>query len=240
MNRVLVFRRRQQMPKRKSHRDPREIPMYSAAQAARWVGVPVTTLTKWLYGREYPAGGTTKHSPRLIIPADEDNQRLSFANLAEIHILDATRKLRIPMEDVRAGIDRVLRDSPSAHPLLTGRFLTHGRRLFVEEISGRIVSTSKPIDGQPVLDDILDWYLERIQRDDSKLPVRLFPMRNNEHQKVMLDVNIAGGQPVIAGTGILIEFLKDLRVAGMTEAEIAQQYGLPKATVVEAIEYLAA
>jgi uncharacterized protein (DUF433 family) len=219
--------------------DPREAPLYNLTEAARWVGVPASTLRKWVYGREYRAGGKDQWSNRLIVPADEKRGLLSFANIAEAHILDATRKHRIPMADIRAGIDLVLREQDSRHPLLTGRFLRTGKRLFVEFLSEKIAA-SRPIEGQRALGDLLDAYLERIQRDEGENPIAFFPMRGNDNRHVILDFNIAGGQPVVAGTGILIEYLRDLKKAGTSIPKIAKQYGLEESTVAEAIQFIAA
>jgi uncharacterized protein (DUF433 family) len=236
---VIQFPRYEQhstMPKT----DPRDIPLYNLSEAARWVGVPASTLRKWMYGRTYEtAGGQVRRSLALFSPADPRAQRLSFANIAEAHILDATRKHRIPMADVRVAIDLVLKDHETSHPLLTGRFYRQGKRLFVEYLSEKIAA-SRPIEGQRPLGDLLDAYLERIQRDDKDDPISFFPMRYNESRRVVLDFNIAAGQPVIAGTGILVEFIRGLQKAGTSIPDIARNYELDEFTVAEALKYLEA
>jgi uncharacterized protein (DUF433 family) len=220
--------------------DPLDVPLYSLSAAARWVGIPPTTLHKWVYGRDYPAGGKTLHSRPLIVPADSEDGRLSFANIAEAHILGATRKYRISMADVRAAIDLVQKAQPGAkHPLLTGRFYHRGKRIFVEFLSGKIAA-SKPIEGQLALGDLLDSYLERIHRDDRGRVIRLFPVRRNEGKSVVLNFEVAGGQPIIAGTGILVEYVQDLYRAGLGIPKIAAQYGLGEPTIAEAIQFIAA
>ncbi|MGC4084755.1 MAG: DUF433 domain-containing protein [Vicinamibacterales bacterium] len=202
--------------------DPREIPLYNLTEAARWVGVPPSTLRKWMYGRTYPAAGTVRRSEPLFQPADPERGRLSFANIAEAHILDATRKHRIPMADVRAAIDLVLSERRSEHPLLTGRFFRYGKRLFVEYLNEKVAAYAPNV-GQRPLGDLLDRYLERIERDNKDRPIALFPMRYNESRRVVLDFNVSGGQPVVAGTGILVEHLRDLQKAGVSIDKIAYQ-----------------
>jgi uncharacterized protein (DUF433 family) len=238
---LVQFVRRVKLNAMKKKLLPQDVPIYRLAQVARWVGVPAATMHHWAYGRNYHAGGRVKRSAALFTPADGERGLLSFDNIAEAHILDAARKARIAMVDVRAAIDVVLQDYPSAsaHPLLTGHFYRHGKKLFVQSLRGK-VATSRPIEGQVVLADLLDDYLERIQRDDQGRPIRLFPMRYNESQRVMLDFNVAGGQPVIAGTGILVEFIRDLKKAGTSIPDIARNYGLDEFTVAEAINYIAA
>lgn len=230
---------------RKHHRrmarraDPQDIPLYRLAEAARWVGVPPSTLHKWMYGRDYLTAAGRRHSEALIKPADYDGGRLSFANIAEAHILDATRKHRIPMADVRAAIDLVLKEHKSPHPLLTGRFYRSGKKLFVEYLSEKVAAYA-PAVGQRPLGDLLDAYLQRIKRDEQDRPIELFPMRYNDSKRVVLDFNVAGGQPTVAGTGILVEFLRDLNKAGTSIPKIATEYQLDEFTVAEAINYIVA
>src|SRR5688572_15883485 len=94
--------------------DPIDVPMYSLRAAARWVGVPPSTLHKWVFGRYYPAGGRMKKSRALIVPADKELGLLSFANIAEAHLLNVARRHGISMEDMRAAIDLAQRSQPTA------------------------------------------------------------------------------------------------------------------------------
>lgn len=241
---------------RKRHRStpsrPYDVPLYRLGEAARFVGLPPSTLQKWVHGREYTARGSLRFSHQIILPADPDTGRLSFANLLEAHILQATRKRQISLEDVRYAIQTIHRDDPSeAHPLLTGRFYRHGKKLFVDSLHEKIAA-SRPHEGQrplgDILDDIveqvgrdLDFYLDRIDRDENnENPYQLIPVRRNENKVVAVNFEIAGGQPVVAGTGIQVEFLRDLQRSGMSIPDIASQYRLTSDVVAEAIEYLAA
>ena len=70
--------------------------------------------------------------------------------------------------------------------------------------------------------------------------MRLFPLRRNEHKTVVLNSGVAGGQPIIAGTGILVEYIQDLHKVGLSPKQIAKQYGLDESKIVEAIHYVAA
>ena len=65
-------------------------------------------------------------------------------------------------------------------------------------------------------------------------------MQRNEHRRVMMDFNIAGGQPVVSGTGILVEFLHERRRAGESIQAIASDYGLSRRAVEEAFRNIAA
>jgi uncharacterized protein (DUF433 family) len=221
--------------------DPNDVPFYHLGTAARWVGVPRSTLNKWVNGRNEYINGKLRYFAPLIVAADLEHSLLSFANIAEAYILASTRRKylgkRISFADIRAAIDLVQADDPTAaHPLLSGKFFRRGRRLFVESLSEKI-SASSPNKGQRFLADF-DAHMERIEVS-RKGRIRLFPIRRNENQTVVLNSEVAGGRPIIAGTGILVEFLQDLKNAGLSPRKIAEQYGLDEQKIVEAINYLA-
>jgi uncharacterized protein (DUF433 family) len=216
--------------------DPIDIPLYHLGTVARWVGVPPSTLHKWMYGRDYVAWGTKHHSPRLIEPTDPTRGRLSFANLTEAHIIEATRKHGVSLKDIRYAIDQIRADDPSdSHPLLGDALLLRGSSLYVKTIT-EVISASRPTVGQRFLGQF-ETELKRIEiKKDGN--IRLFPIRRNQNKIVVLNSDVAGGQPIIAETGILVEHVQDLRKAGMSVKAIAKQYGLNEATIDQAIHYI--
>ena len=248
---ILAFVRSAMRKRIKFPSRPYDIPLYRLREAARFVGLPPSTLQKWVHGREYTARGSLRFSHQIIVPADPETGRLSFANLLEAHILQATRRQEISLEDVRYAIKTIHDDDPAErHPLLTGRFYRHGKRLFVESLHEKIAA-SRPHEGQRPLGDFLDkvvekigrdldFYLDRIDRDAHEHPYQLFPVNRNENKVVAVNFEIAGGQPVVSGTGIQIEFLRDLQRSGMSIPDIASQYRLKSHVVAEAIDYLVA
>jgi uncharacterized protein (DUF433 family) len=213
-----------------------DIPLYHLATAARWVGVPASTLRAWMYGRHYVAWGRRMHSPVVIEPADPTRGLVSFANITEAHLLEATRGHHIALKDIRYVIDQLRAEDPSdRHPLLRGKLMHRGKSLFVETMRG-IISASRPHEGQGFLDHF-ETNFSRIEiKNDGH--IRLFPVRRNTNKTVVLNSDVAGGQPIIANTGILVEHVQDLRQAGMSVKKIARQYGLDEATIGQAIGYI--
>jgi len=177
----------------------------------------------------------------LIEPVDKRKGLLSFANLTEAHVLSAIRKHNFSMFEIREAIDAIKKQfGEQRHPLITGEFFRQGKRLFLKQLN-ETVSVSRPTQGQRVLGgDLLDPYLERIVRDDHDLPVRLFPMRANPDARIMVDLFIASGQPVISNTGILAEFIHERHQTGESIEEIASDYGIDERAVADAIRYVKA
>jgi len=118
--------------------NPREQPLYTLKEAAYYLGVKPATLTTWFYGRHYPTiSDPRKPWERVFVPADEEQQLLSFNNLAEAHVLAATRyEHDVPFPSVRDAIKNIATGNPewAKHPLLSSDFLTNGYLLFVKKL----------------------------------------------------------------------------------------------------------
>lgn len=214
--------------------DPREVPMYWLSDVALFTGVPESTLKRWI--------GQIASSKALINPPPDEFQqnpreaRLSFANLIEAHILDATRRREIPIARVRSGLQYLREQFPQErHPLLASKFYSvKGMRdIFIRTLEGDPVNVSRH--GQRGLSAILDEYLERIEWDKGG-PIRLMPMRSD---RVVIDLHVSGGQPVIKGTGVLATILTGRWRAGDSAQELAEGYRLPLDDVRAAIKYIA-
>lgn len=226
----MAKRRRKQTPV-----DPRELALYSISQAAYVIGVPESTLDRWFYG------DSAHRSDRLIEPADAPRGLLSFTNLTEAHVLESIRERRFSMRTIREALDVL----PGPHPLASWEFLQRGKTLFVRALSESgeyqpAISVSRPTQGQVELGTLLDAYLDRITRDERGLPFRLFPMRRNPNRSIMSDLYISEGEPVIAGTGIIAQFVYERHSTGETIAEIAKDYGIDERPIEDAIRYVAA
>lgn len=213
--------------------DPREVPMYWLYEVALFTGVAESTLKRWT--------GQISSSKALIQPPPDELQqrqselRLSFSNLLEAHILDATRKRDIRVGRIRRGLDFLREQDPTVtHPLLSYTFYSvRGLRdMFIRTMGGEALNVSRY--GQPGLGDILDEHLQRIEWDHTG-PVRLMPMRS---ERVVIDLNVSGGQPVVRGTGVLATILAGRWHAGDQLEELADGYNLPLEDVREAVRYI--
>ncbi|MCY4025039.1 MAG: DUF433 domain-containing protein [Acidobacteria bacterium] len=216
-----------------AHRDFRERPAYTLAEAAHYLGVPVPTIRYWATGRD--GGGaliaTPAHRPTL----------LSFLNVAELHVLAAVRRQHgVSMPKVRSAIQYLARHTHRAwdrrHPLISARLETDGLDLFMDRY-GRLVSISQA--GQTIMREVMTAALQRIERDDRGVPARLYPFTRNRIDAapllVVIDPTLAGGRPVIAGTGLATGILAERYKAGESVGELARDYGLDEEKVEEAI-----
>ncbi|OGI48360.1 MAG: hypothetical protein A2151_03970 [Candidatus Muproteobacteria bacterium RBG_16_65_34] len=218
--------------------DPREVPTYTLAEAAYYLGIPVATLRSWVLGRQYPVAAGKRLFAPIIEIADKKNRRLSFINLVEAHVLSAIRReheIRLP--NVRRAIKYLRSKLRSRHPLADQHFETDGLDLFVQEY-GRLINITR--DGQLAMRNVLQSFLKRVKRDAQGSPVKLYLFVRGAVEEpfaVVVDPTVSFGRPVLEGTGIPTEILAQRYKAGDSYEQLVEDYGRPKEEIEEAIRY---
>src|SRR5262245_24489078 len=92
-------------PSRAKGPDPRDEPAYPLSEAARYVKLPLATLSSWIVGRPYPRAGEIVRFDPLIQPARRKPSTLSFWNLVEVHVLRSLRTEHgVRLSDLRKAI----------------------------------------------------------------------------------------------------------------------------------------
>jgi uncharacterized protein (DUF433 family) len=227
--------------------DPRLLPAYSVAEAAHYLRMPEETLRSWVVGRLYPVSGQSKRSRPLVHLDDPQRRYLSFINLVEAHVLAAIRRrhgVRLPK--VRIALDYVRKQFQVERPLIDQAFQTNGLDLFVDRY-GEMINASR--EGQQAMKEILSVYLQRIERDTTGLPIKLYPFTRDtesatapkrDPRVVVMSPTISFGRPVVAGTGIPVSAIYERYKAGDSVADLARDFRLETGAVEEAIRCEAA
>ena len=131
------------------------------------------------------------------------------------------------MEQVKLKKDR---------PLLTPGFLTDGIDLFIEH-SGLLLSTTEG--GQTRIRQMLERYLDRIERSPKGFPIRLFPFSrhagDDDARKIVIAPTVAFGRPVLIGTSIPTAAIFDRFLAGDPITDLARDYRVKDSLIEEAI-----
>jgi uncharacterized protein (DUF433 family) len=218
--------------------ESREQPLYTISEAAQYLGLQPGTLHTWFYGRNYPTKNEgVKFWKPVITPADEGLQLLSFYNLAEAHILAATRyRHNVPFSAIRGAIANVITRSgqASVHPLLSHDFHTDGINLFVKTIE-ETVDVSRE---QLSLKQIMDMFLERVVRDEDDNPFKVFPIVPGVEQKIIsMTFKVSSSRPVVDGTGVQVAVIEGRYRAGDSPEAIAEDFDIPIEKIRTAIEY---
>jgi len=217
-------------------------PAYTAREAASILCLPVATLKAWCFGQGYRSSSGNRRAFRPIIrSADSEARLLSFANLCELHVLSAIRrKHKIPLSKIRDSVDWLSSKIGSDRPLIDHQFKTNGLDLFVEHAS-RLLTVSQQ--GQQAMRGNFELALERIERDESGTPIRLFPFSrssnfgSNQPRTVVIDPQLSFGRPVLVRVAVPTEIINDRFNAGDSLAEMAEDYGVSKEEIEEALRF---
>lgn len=214
-------------------KDIKEMPAYTVLEAAHYLSVPQATVRYWSTGQgDYPP---------VIDIAQKSPAVLSFYNLVELHVLAATRRQHeVSMRKVKEAILYLKKNTSSKlgekHPLISEQMLTDGLDLFIEE-AGRLVSISQA--GQTAIREALSAALQRIERNNHGIPIRLYPFTRtdirNAPAMVVIDPSLSAGRPVISGTGLATEIIAERYKAGESVEELADDYRRSQKEIEEAI-----
>jgi len=217
------------------NRDPREIPAYPPVEAARYIGLPLSTLRAWTRGQR-------GFEPIITLPPDSDGQ-LSFYNLVEAFVANGLRrKHSVPVQRLRRAVDSLSRLLPdSRHPLAELDLQTFARDVYLDE-KGALVNLSRG--GQLGVRRLLEDVLERVEKDVTGLAARLYPFTRPESlaspRVVVIDPRISFGRPVISGTGIPTAVIHERWKAGDSVSALAEDYHRKPEEIEEALRYEAA
>jgi len=220
--------------------DPREQPLYTVKEAASYLGIEAATLATWFFGRRYSTKSEgQKHWNRVIVPADEQLRLLSFFNLAEAHILAATRyRHKVPFPAVRDAIANVQHEFPAsaAHPLLSKDFYTNGSHLFVKELE-RTIDVSRR---QLSFKRIMNKFIKRVVSDKQDKPFKVFPLAEGEPDDRIISIvsGISHSRPIIEGTGIPAITIWRRYKAGEEPTFLAKDYHVKLPKIQRAIDYI--
>jgi uncharacterized protein (DUF433 family) len=174
----------------------------------------------------------------VVVPDGDVTQPacLSFFNVVEARFLAAYRDVGVPMQRVRPALEFVAKRMKIQRPLLTQRFETDGRNLFVHWINEArdargLLDVSAG--GQYAWPEIVASHFREIEFRDEK-PVRLWL---NPAHTIAVDPTIGFGLPIIPAKGIRTEILFERFRSGETVDEIVEDFGLERSEVEEAIRW---
>lgn len=221
-------------------RDPREIPAYGIAEAARYLDMPPSTLRSWTIGQTYKYRGEENWFEPVIEIADPERKYLSFFNLFEAYICDALRRdHKISLGQIRSAIKLIETrlDPQGAHPLLDQRFATVGVNLFIDWY-GELIGVRNP--DQANMRSVLEGYLKRVDRDKFGKVMRLYPFTrepriSDDPRVVVIDPTVMFGRPVIVGTRVATAMVYQRWKAGEGIETLAEDYARPIPDIEEAL-----
>jgi uncharacterized protein (DUF433 family) len=220
--------------------DPRDLPVYSAGQAAHYLHLPAATVAAWLKRQSGPPRDGYLARAAIIDIADPENNLLSFQNLTELHVLSAVRRDHgVKLKAVRRAVAFLRERLNSPHPLIARKMITDGKDLFIDALAGNLVNISQG--GQMALRTMLEQFLKRIEWDADDIPIRFYPALGDQmagkSRPILIDPRIQFGKPCLAGTRIPSSIIAERHKAGDSIKELAEDYELSPSKIKAALRY---
>ncbi|MBA2556391.1 MAG: DUF433 domain-containing protein [Chloroflexi bacterium] len=232
----------------------RTTPLYTTAQAARYLGVPPSTLGTWAHGYERilkdRSGKERRVTGEPIITAQPPRRgqpSIPFFGLAEAFVLVAFRRAGVSLQHIRRCIPILQKLVGLEHALASERLYTDGQRILydfaqrVDDPAARreLEGLTVVVGGQRVIAEAVRDYLQRITYADDGLAVELvLPYAERDLLRVRPDQ--AGGQPLFLHGRAPLEHVLGRWKAGDRIKEIAKDFGLSADDVEDAIRLIQA
>ncbi len=211
--------------------------IYSVPDVHRITGLSNKVIYRWIRGYDYAYKGEAQHANKLWeLDFDPiDNQiSLSFKDLIEIYFVNEFKKLGLSLNTIRNSLLIAQERFKTNHPFSTMRFLTDGRKIFLEvrERGEKILEDISK--SQIVFNKIVAPFLRQLEFENDML-LRWCPITKNKN--VVLDPNRNFGQPIVKNEGVLTEVLSNAVHANDSFDVVMDWYNVSRESLEDALEY---
>ncbi len=218
------------------------VPLYSQAEAARYVDMPASTFRTWTQGYERRVRGRrlVRGAPLItyIRARGTSEPSVPFIGLAEAMFLAALRKAGVPLQQIRPALDIVRDKLDVSYALASRRLYVVGAQLLWEiSEEGELDSDARRAlivlrDGQYVFREVIINYLRRIEYADDGYADRV-ELPGYEVARVIADPDVNFGSPFFRGTGTPVSAVLSRLRAGEPVIDVADDFDLQVDEVTE-------
>lgn len=219
-------------------------PLYSLAEASRYLGLSESTFRSWARGYDVSIKGRRVTGNPVVTALSAPGQRgasIPFVGLAEGYALTAIRKAGVPLQRIRPALEQLNKAMGIGHALASQRLYTDGAEVlydYAQRTDGEQAEAVRELvvvrQNQRVFAEVVESYLKRITWGSDGYAVSV-PLPGFEHAQVVADVRRGFGQPTFAHGGARLEDVLGLFGAGESVAMVAAEFGLTGLEVEDAI-----
>lgn len=209
-------------------KDRLSIPAYRVGEAAMYTEISPQTVAAWEKSR--------RHRKRVVTQRAK-GRGLSFLQLIEIAMVAKLRASGVKLDRIRTARNYFADVLGSEHPFALERFKTDGVNILIEfksddgvVLADRLIASDEY--GQLVWTEMLQSSFEEFNYSDGTV-VQWKP--RGDLSEVVIDPRISFGAPSVKG--VMTRALKNEWEAGQTVEEIAEDFSLPEATVIDGLRF---
>jgi uncharacterized protein (DUF433 family) len=210
-----------------------EAPLYTVAEAARFLGVPTSTLATWAKGYvRRPPGRSEVRGASIItsVDAPPNFPVIPFIGLAEGMVLAAFRRARVSLQHIREAVAILEKEIGIEHALASRRLYTAGAVILFDyadaEHEEELARLTEVVKRQRVFAPVVREFLKRIDYAPDGWASRLVSPAT-VRPIVIADPSRAFGQPIFIHGASRVEDVLDRWKAGDPLAEVAEDFGVP-------------
>lgn len=213
-------------------------PLYTVAEAGRYLGVPTSTVRSWAHGYRITGPGRDRTGTPILTALAAHGSRsavIPFVGLAEGMVLTAMRRAGVSLQRIRPALARLQDQIGIAHALASRRLYTDGVEVLYDysrhgEDSDAATAARELVvvrNGQHVFSEVVDAYLRRLSFADDGY-VSLIRLPTYQVADVIVDPARGFGQPIFARGGARLTDALSLFLAGEPLDVVADEYGVPR------------
>lgn len=212
-------------------------PLYTAAEAARFLGVPTSTLVTWAKGYvRRPPGRPPVHGERIVTSADAPRNfpTIPFVGLAEGMVLAAFRSAGVSLQHIRRAVTILEDEIGVEYALASRRLYSDGAVILFDYADAHgddeLGGLTEVVSRQRVFSPVVREYLTRIEygRDGW---ARLLVSPATRDRVVVVDPRRAFGQPIFVHGAAPVESVVSRWKAGESIEHVAEDFGVPASDV---------
>jgi uncharacterized protein (DUF433 family) len=209
------------------------VPLYTIAEAARFLGVPPSTFATWARGyvRRPPGRPQVSAGPILTsVDAPSGQPSIPFVGLTEGLVIAAFRRAGVSMQHLRRAVEVLEQEIGFEHALASKRLYTDGARVLFDYAERaddpELGHLTVVISQQRVFAEAVREHLRRITYGDDGWPVALISP-STPREVIAVDPARAFGQPIFLHGAARVEDVLDRFRAGEGLAAVAEDFGVP-------------
>lgn len=162
----------------------------------------------------------------------------NFHVLIEAYTVYTLRKLRVTMPRIRTAREILATRLSSAYPFASRGILAQGGKVLFDpgaDTPGGIIHLAPG--QQAEFREIISPFCKELDfAGETGLAERFWPLGRDSH--IVIDPRISFGRPVIVKTGITVESISSLVAGGEAAQNVAAQFDIPLAAVLEADRFV--
>jgi hypothetical protein len=227
--------------------DKFDAPLYTQAEAARFLGQSPSTFRNWARGYHSVTRGRDVRGAPVLTALGKPRLRgpnIPFIGLAEGYALSAIRATGVPLQRIRPALERLDQEMGLKHALASQKLFTDGAEVLFDYAAkagreeGNAVRELVVVrNDQRVFAEVVADYLKQIEfgRDGFATAI---PLPGFKKAELVADVRRSFGQPVFRRGGARLEDAIALFKAERDICVVSEEYGIPRAELEDVLAVL--